>query len=111
MALAPRSAIISVCPSGRDCAVNCPAMDPPAPERFSTTMGWPLECGPKALATARESVSTAPPAPKGTTRRTGPDGHAAACACASPGRAVAAAMAAKARRLKWMVMAFVLPWI
>src|SRR5262245_6812057 len=77
-ALGPTSARNNVYPSGFSRATAAAARVPPAPGRFSTISGWPLaNCG-KPLERLRERVSAAPPAPTGTSNRTGRSGHCAA---------------------------------
>ena len=60
----PMLAKSTVCPSGCVRAAASAAMLPPAPVRFSTTIGWP-RIGPAASATKRATRSLIPPAPKG----------------------------------------------
>src|SRR5262245_37973416 len=68
-------------------------MVPPAPGRFSTISGWPLANCAKPFDRLRDSVSAAPPAPTGTSNRTGRSGHCAAC-CENAGATTDAAPAA-----------------
>jgi hypothetical protein len=65
--------IRSVCPSGALLATNSVPMLPLAPLRLSTTKGWPRVRA-KSCATRRATMSTLPPAGKGTTTRTGRSG-------------------------------------
>jgi hypothetical protein len=59
-----------VYPSGGDFATASAATLPPAPGRFSTITGWPRDS--LSLAPSmRASMSTAPPATKGTMTRIG----------------------------------------
>src|SRR5688572_9022579 len=71
-------------------------MVPPAPGRFSTINAWLLANCAKPADRLRDSVSAAPPAPTGTTRRTGRSGH---CVCANAGMAESDNARATKRRL------------
>jgi hypothetical protein len=87
---------ISVYPSGAERATaSLPTMLPP-PGRFST-----MNCLPNAVlstsANTRPSVSAAPPAPYGTTMRTGFAGQSCAAAGAAEKTATVAATAASMR--------------
>ena len=59
-----------VWPSGRARATRAEPTLPDAPERFSTTTGWP-RARPKGSATARARMSVEPPGAQGTTIVTG----------------------------------------
>jgi hypothetical protein len=99
-ALGPTSARNSVYPSGFSRATAAAASVPPAPGRFSTISGCPLaNCG-KPFDRLRESVSAAPPAPTGTSNRTGRSGH---CAADWP-KATTGAHAATARTAVAMIL-------
>ncbi len=90
----------TVCPSGAAWAAARAPITPPAPARFSITMGWPstpCTCG----AMARARMSGLPPGGKPLIRRTGPAGCQS---CAAAGRAAKAAGAASARRRVRAVM-------
>src|SRR5690606_15524573 len=56
-------------------------MLPPAPERFSTMMGWPSEA--RTFSASRRAVeSSGPPGGYGTTKRSGLVGKSVSCAAA-----------------------------
>jgi hypothetical protein len=74
----------SVRPSGAERATAAAPTPPPAPERFSTTTGWPSRCERK-LPGSRPSVSVVVPGAKGTTSRSGRSGQGAGCAAAATG--------------------------
>src|SRR6478609_4338684 len=64
--------------AGARAAASAPTV-PPAPERFSTTTGWPrASC--KPVAVMRVMTSTAPPGGNGLMKRTGREGKACASA-------------------------------
>src|SRR5690606_30602718 len=63
-----------VWPSGSARATACAPMFPLAPERFSTTNGWPSRCCNRS-ARRRASVSVPPPGGNVTTSVTGPAGQ------------------------------------
>src|ERR1044071_9647034 len=64
--------------AGARAAASAPTV-PPAPERFSTTTGWPrASC--KPVAVMRVMMSTAPPGGNGEMKRTGREGKACASA-------------------------------
>src|SRR5262245_10712175 len=70
----------TVVPSAGDlAAASCPTL-PPAPPRFSTTLGWPVRSA-SLEDTMRVTMSAGPPGGNGTIQRIGFDGHAV-CACA-----------------------------
>ena len=60
----------SVVPSASAAATACAAMIVPAPGRFSTTTGWPVDLAKRSLH-SRAITSGEVPAGNGTTRRTG----------------------------------------
>src|SRR5580765_8518284 len=67
-------------------------MVPPAPPRFSTSTGWPIDSCMR-WATMRAAMSVVPPAGNGTTMRSGLDGKGWASACCDT------AIASKSRNL------------
>ena len=72
-----------VCPSGSALATAPTPSVPPAPTRFSTTIGWP-NCAESCSATVRATMSVPLPAVKGMMIRIGFDGQV--CAAAPPER-------------------------
>src|SRR5262245_60319909 len=84
-----------VCPSGSAFATVAVTIVPPAPARFSTTMGWP-SCLESWSKTSRGITSTALPAPNGTIALIGLVGQA----CASAIRETVGSAAAPAARCR-----------
>src|SRR5262252_4064152 len=74
--------------AGALAAASCPTL-PPAPPRFSTTLGWPVRSA-SLLETMRVTTSAGPPGGNGTIQRIGLDGHAD-CACAKDPASIAIA--------------------
>ena len=97
--------MMTTCASPRALATRSAPTRPPAPGRFSTTMGWPSRV-PMVSARMRDSVSPAPPGGKLTIQRIGRSGQAGGdCAWARPGTmagAGAARAASRARRGRLM---------
>ena len=101
---APLVPISRVCPSGALRTTFSVPMLPLEPVRFSTTTGWP-RLSVSRSARMRAATSVAPPAGKGTTKRSGREGdHAAAAwARASEGAPRPAATASRMWRRRSMV--------
>ncbi|MOA26632.1 hypothetical protein D3C78_1474400 [compost metagenome] len=91
-----------VWPSGSALATISPATMPPAPGLFSITTAWP-SVSPIFWATTRAVTSATPPAPNGTTMRTGLVGKF--CAKAS-GVSSAEATRAASKRGNCMTVCF-----
>ena len=72
-----------VCPSGSALATAPTPSVPPAPTRFSTTIGWP-SCAESCSATVRATMSVPLPAVNGMMIRIGFDGQVCAVAPARP---------------------------
>src|SRR4051812_4533663 len=78
----PAATITSVCPSAGARATISQPITLLAPERLSTTKGWP-SLAESLSATMRPSTSSVPPGAKGTTKRTGRSGYAALASVAA----------------------------
>src|SRR5579859_7127577 len=76
-------------------------MLPPAPPRFSTTIGWPSAAD-SGSSTMRPRTSMVEPAPNGTTARIGFVGHC--CAAAASGRQAARSAAATLNAKRCMAL-------
>src|SRR5215204_3579788 len=86
----------SVYPSGADFATSSAAIPVAPPALFSITTGWPQIALSRGV-TAREMLSTEPPAGYATTMRTGLDGKVCVWACVETKLSVRDASAAKAK--------------